>query len=301
MHPMRRLLLIAVALAGLAGCGEETARVGDRVIPPPGGSLVDVMTEGDLDRIASALAAALRRSEASVSAARPMRIAPPEWRNATDLPVDRPAGFIDALTGMVNDRVGANLQFLRRPWIDDDATVEEIAAQSDYRSRLTLLPDKQRGTARLRLRLELTAPDSSGPAFLHEEVFAADPTLLARARQADRKRETRLEEARIERPTREVAETAEVRFTRDKLAERIRVSRSSARKRPHGRLEFESRLTLRAGRQRVAVQVFFYDAEGYQVEVSRPLIRELRGGRPSALKIVSQLPAERCVVLIDAD
>ncbi len=181
------------------------------------------MREGELERLATEAAAALRNSRLSAGADRPLRIAPPDWRNATDVPVDRPAAFVDEFTGRINDRCGANVQFLRRPWVRSGATAQPegpanearpdesaaparapdppaAAMPADYHSRITLLPDPKRPGRSLRLRTEILAADGEDRVFVFEEEFQPEPTRLARAQREDRRRAIRLEQARAETP-----------------------------------------------------------------------------------------------------
>jgi hypothetical protein len=212
-------LACAAVVACVAGCGDPRS---DRE-PRPGESLVGIMREGELERIATEAAAALRNSQLSAHAARPLRVAPPDWRNATDVPVDQPAAFVDEFTSRINDRCGANVQFLRRPWVRSGATPEQegaagaarsaesaaaapapesptAAMPADYQSRITLLPHPKRPGRSLRLRTEILAADGADRVFVFEEEFQPEPTRLARAQREDRRRAIRLEQARAETP-----------------------------------------------------------------------------------------------------
>jgi hypothetical protein len=290
-----------IGSAGLAllltACAGPGARTTDGRAAEPGSALVGLMTEGELDRVADATATALRSSKLASSAGAPIKIAPPDWVNAANVPVDQPAVFLDAFTGMVNDRSGANVQFARRPWVRPDAPPGEVLASSDLRSRVSVLPDRKRSDRTLILRTEVL--DAGGRAtFSHDEPFAVVPSAVAKARKVEEKREVQLEEAK-EEYREPISESGEVRFARGSLSSKVRISRSPPTKLPDGRLRFKARFRPNASKLRIAVQAFFYDAEGRPVEVSRRVLLQLRAGRGSDVEITSQLPADRCVIMVD--
>jgi hypothetical protein len=291
-------MLVANAALWLMGNGPLSAIAREYNLPPPGGSLIGVMTEAALDDLVTAMATALRESSLAQSATRTRFIAPPGWINATDIPFDRPAEFIDALTERINARCGANVQFLRRPWVMNEMSPEEAVRPSDYPSRLTLLPPEKKSDRRLRLRLEIFAPGGSEIAFSHTEEFDADEARLTRARRDDRQRETILEEARIIQKAEHFV-GGEVRFASSSLTKSLGVSGIETRPIGDGRLDFRARVISRRGNQRVLIQAYFYDAEGHAVEVSRPLVRRLSTARQTPLRITSQLPAVRCLVMFE--
>lgn len=293
------ILSVLCITAGLvSGCEERKSKVreeGDR--PAAGEGLVGMMTEGELDRLATSTAAALRESPIAARASAPIHVAPPVWRNATDVPVDQPAEFLDTFTGLVNDRVGANLQFVRRPWVRAEGANTEGLPGADFQSRVSVLPTREGSSRSMKLRTELLRPGSNDVAFAHDDEFRLAEGRVAKAKKRDVERAEKLEKARAEQ-TPIPAAGGEIRYARKSLRERIRVTQPAVRKLPDGRLQFNARF-LATERTKVSVQVFYYDAAGNAVEVARPELREMRKGRPYGFGMTSQLPADSYVILID--
>jgi len=294
---MKHRLATLICMSLFAGCAPAGPKVRTDGSVEPGTALIGLMTEGELDRVAGSTAAALRSSNIAASASAPVKIAPPDWINAADVPVDQPAAFIDAFTGMVNDRSGANVQFVRRPWVRDNASQQEVLASSDLRSRLSVLPDKKGSDRKRILRIEVL--DGSGrPTFTHDESFSVVPTKVAKATKAAEKQQVKLEEAKDEY-SQPIAETGEVRFVRGSLSSKVRISRDPPTRLPDGRLRYAAKFRPNSSKFRVALQLYFYDKEGNLVEVSRRVLKELQSGHATLIDVTSQLPANRCVILID--
>jgi hypothetical protein len=119
-----RTALLAVVLCGCAQPRTDYEDYADA--PDPGDELIVLMTEGELDRLVDNMVDRLIASPQVRRADRPLRVAPPEWTNATDVPVGRPAEFVDRFTALINGRTGSTVQFIRRPWV-----LEEVAQSVD--------------------------------------------------------------------------------------------------------------------------------------------------------------------------
>ncbi|MDL1863529.1 hypothetical protein FBR04_21260 [Betaproteobacteria bacterium PRO7] len=306
-------LVLALCGGGCAGPHEP-----DFDGPEPGDELIGFMSEGELDRIVRGTAAALAESPPVQSADRAQSIAPPDWINATDLPVSRPGEFIDRYTDLLNGRVGGALQFDRRPWVaadaqlvdarrDETAVPSEPAAdppgaaplEHDLKARLTLAPTAKDPTdERAQLALELF--DATGNrVFAHAEQFDVRGVAVERAKKTEQKRQERMIEAEQRRWV-STDPRGEVRFSRDDYSKRIALSRRELRKFAGDRLEVSFRVeALRS--TKLIVQATFLDESGRQVEVSRPVLVRLKKRQGALVQIVSQLPAERYILYIDRD
>lgn len=294
---MNHRLVVLIALCLAAGCAPAGPKVRTDGSVEPGTALVGLMTEGELDRVAGGTAAALRSSNIATAASGPVKVAPPEWINATDVPVEQPAAFIDAFTSMVNDRSGANVQFVRRPWVRENASQQELLASSDLRSRLSVLPDKKGSDRKLILRTEVL--DGGGrPTFTHDELFTVVPASVTKAKKAAEKQQVKLEESKNEY-AQTISEAGEVRFAKGSLSSKVRISRDPPTRLPDGRLRYAAKFRPNSKSFRVAVQLFFYDKDGNLVEVSRRVLKELQSGHATLIDVTSQMPADRCVILVD--
>ncbi|MCK6486093.1 MAG: hypothetical protein L6R00_18360 [Phycisphaerae bacterium] len=309
-------LLPLVFLLPSAGCGAPHDPDFDG--PEAGDELIGFMSEGELDRVIRGTAAALAELPPAQSADRARTIAPPDWINATDLPVSRPGEFIDRYTELLNGRIGGALRFDRRPWVTAAAQVAEghpdggaapsgpageapevAPIEHDLRARLTLAPTADDPTDR-RAQLGLELFDASGNrVFAHAEEFDVRGVTVARAMKTEQKRQERLVEAE-QRRWGSTDPRGEVRFSKDDFAKRITMSRRELRKHAGDRLEVSFRVeALRS--TKLIVQATFLDESGRQVEVSRPVLVRLKKRQGALVQIVSQLPAERYILYIDRD
>lgn len=183
MNSLLRRHLISLPLMSLgllAGCAEPNdAPRGE--MPRPGEQVVGVATEAELERVATAVAAALRQSPLVTQSSRPIRVAPPTFENTSNVVVAEPHAVVDALTSRVNERVGGNVQFLPGSSAAPIAGGTSLAS-ADYESRMTLLPDRRGSSRRLRLRTELRRPGGGTVVFSRDEPIEVASAVARNAR-----------------------------------------------------------------------------------------------------------------------
>lgn len=284
----------------LAGCAAPHEAEDEPL--DPSAELIGFMSEGELDRLVDGTAEALRESPAVRDSAKARRVAPAEWTNATDVPVQRPAEFLDRYAELLNGRIGGSVQFERRPWVTEDAAASMPSERSDLRSRLTLMPGKEGSTdERLRLRLELFEGEATSAAFAHDEEFAVATPRVAAAKRAEKLRDEKLAKpaALAKRPA-AAPDLRELRYARSGIENRIALSSRRVSPLQGGGLEVAFRVVARRGIH-LSVQAIFLNDAGEQVEVSRPKRYAMEEDARTVVTLRSQLPAKRYVLVFDRD
>lgn len=307
---MRRLRWCGVfAVIVAAGCA-ESQRWYEGL--PPGEELIGFMSEGELDRLVSETSAALREAPAVARTDRPLRVAPPAWVNATDLPVARPAEFLDRYAELINSRVGGGIQFLRaaRPTDATDTSPpgttsagemqspspRGIPERADLVSRLLLQPGKDTDRDAT-LRLELSPLAGGRPIFDHASAVSLKQGVIRKARENETRRQESLADSQSRRWMLKDPR-GEVVFARSDFGRYMAISERQVTAQDDGGLTL--RFRVRAKRSlRLATQVTFLDRDGQQVEVSRPQLRSVSKGKRIEFTIRSQLPAERYLLHFD--
>lgn len=306
---MRHLRWCGVLVVIASGCA-ESQRWYEGL--PPGEELIGFMSEGELDRLVSETSAALRESPAVARTDRPLRVAPPQWVNATDVPVARPAEFLDRYAELINSRVGGGIQFLRAARAADPSDQSSpgasppgnaqvsaprgMAERADLMSRVLLQPGKD-SDREATLRLELTPAAGARSIFDHSSAVTLKQGVIRKARENETRRQESLADSQSRRWMLK-DERGEVVFARSDFGRYMAISERQVTTQDDGGLTV--RFRVRAKRSlRLAAQVTFYDRDGQQVEVSRPQLRSVGKGKRSEYTFRSQLPAEQYLLHFD--